>query len=233
MTVTTSISPAANADGIDDDVRPLDSDGDSLPDYLDTDPVGDGSQDSDNDGISDNVECPSFPTDCPDTDGDGTPDFLETDSDGDGIDDSDEKGSLDSGVLLDTDGDGIPDYQDLDSDGDGLPDATEGLDNDSDGDGIPDALDADSSGAPFGGDSDGDGVADMDECNSYPNCADSNNDGTPDYMDASSKPYDPDATINTALNGIGGNSPWSLLFIITALMLRRKVIQKNKQVVRK
>ncbi len=218
----------ANSDGIDDTVTPLDSDNDSLPDYLDTVFDGDRSNvDTDNDGISDEVECPVFPTDCPDTDLDGTPDFLETDSDGDGFDDGDEAGSLSSGILLDTDGDGLPDYQDTDSDGDGIPDATEGLSADTDGDGIPDALDADSSGAAFGGDSDGDGIADMDECNSYPDCRDSNDDGTPDYMDASSSPYDSNATINTGLNGVGSNGPWSLLFIITAFVLRRKVVKRN------
>ena len=218
----------ANSDGIDDTVTPIDGDNDSLPDYLDTVFDGDRSNvDTDNDGISDEVECPVFPTDCPDSDLDGTPDFLETDSDGDGFDDSDETGSLSSGILLDTDGDGLPDYQDTDSDADGIPDATEGLSADTDSDGIPDALDADSSGAAFGGDSDGDGVADMDECDSYPDCNDSNDDGTPDYMDATANPYNPDAVINTGLNGVGSNGPWSLLFIITAFVLRRKVILKS------
>ena len=82
-----------NNDGIDDDVTPLDSDGDNLPEYLDT--VFDGSRaeaDTDNDGISDEAECPVFPTDCPDTDGDGTPDYLDTDSDSDGVPDAYEAG---------------------------------------------------------------------------------------------------------------------------------------------
>ncbi|MBT8135089.1 MAG: hypothetical protein KJO03_11310, partial [Gammaproteobacteria bacterium] len=93
--------------------------------------------------------------------------------------------------------------------------------------GIPDALDADSSGAAFGGDSDGDGIADLDECSSYPACNDSNNDGTPDYMDASSSPYDVNDTINTGLNGVGSNGPWSLVFMITVFVLRRKVVKRN------
>ena len=217
-----------NNDGVDDSVLPRDSDADNLPDYLDTVFDGDRSGvDTDKDGIPDDTECPVFPTDCPDSDNDGTPDFLETDSDGDGLDDGDEKGSLSSGVLLDTDGDGLPDYQDTDSDGDGIPDAAEGLSADTDGDGIPDVLDADSSGAVFGGDSDGDGIVDMDECISYPDCKDSNNDGTPDYMDADVNPYDSSAKINTGLNGVGSNGPWSLLFIITAFVLRRKVVKRN------
>ena len=213
-----------NADGIDDDVTPRDTDGDNLPDYLDTVFDGEsGTADTDKDGILDDVECPVFPTDCPDSDNDGTPDFLETDSDGDGLGDDEEAGSLSSGILLDTDGDGVPDYQDTDSDNDGVSDTIEGLSADSDADGIPDALDADSSGAPFGGDSDGDGVVDIDECNTYPDCADSNNDGTPDYMDSSYRPYDPNANINTGLNGVGSNGPWILLLIPMTLLIRRKI----------
>ena len=104
-----------------------------------------------------------------------------------------------------------------------LDDAAEGLTTDSDSDGIPDALDADSSGTPFGGDSDGDGVVDMDECNSYPDCADSNADGTPDYMDAAARPYDPNAEIITGLNGVGSNGPVTLLILITTMMLRRRL----------
>ena len=41
--------------------------------------------DSDGDGISDNVECPSVP--CRDTDGDDIFDFLDRDSDNDGLED--------------------------------------------------------------------------------------------------------------------------------------------------
>jgi hypothetical protein len=220
----------ANTDGIDDAAIQLllDGDSDNLPDYLDI--VFDGDRDTvdtDKDGIPDSVECPVYPTDCPDSDADGTPDFLETDSDGDGIDDRDEAGTQAPGILLDTDGDGTPDYRDTDSDDDGLDDAVEGLSSDADSDGIPDALDPDSTGAAFGGDSDGDGVADMDECMSYPGCSDSDNDGTPDYMDADINPYEPDAVINTGLNGVGGNGPWSLLLIITAFVLRRKAFCKS------
>jgi Bacterial surface protein, Ig-like domain/Bacterial Ig-like domain/GEVED domain len=217
----------ANADGIDDAPVLLDADNDNLPDYLDT--VFDGfpeDADTDKDGIPDAVECPVYPTDCPDSDADGMPDFLETDADNDGIDDSIEAGVAAPGILSDTDGDGTPDYRDMDSDNDGIDDSVEGLIVDADSDGIPDALDADSGGAAFGGDSDGDGVADMDECLSYPGCTDSDNDGTPDYMDADVNPYDPDATITTGLNGVGSNGPWSLLLIIAAFVLRRKVARK-------
>ncbi len=209
----------ANSDGIDDNVLPLDSDGDTLPDYLDIVFDGTGEDDTDGDSIIDNIECPTFPTNCPDSDNDGLPDFRETDSDGDGINDAIEAGT-NPAIPLDTDGDGTSDYQDTDSDNDGIDDSVEGI-VDVDSDGIPDYVDADTNGAAFGGDSDGDGVEDLAECESYPNCADSDNDGTPDYMDAHSQPYNPNAAINTGLNGVGSNGPWMLLLIPFALLTRK------------
>ncbi len=64
--------------------------------------------DSDGDGIPNDVECPD-PPDCPDTDDDGTPDYLDRDSDNDGYRDRVECPEL---PCRDTDGNGIPDYQD-------------------------------------------------------------------------------------------------------------------------
>jgi large repetitive protein len=119
--------------------------------------------DGDNDGISDEIECPNF-TNCPDSDGDGTPNYLDTDSDNDGIGDAVEKN-------IDSDGDSIPDYLDTDSDNDGIPDSIEGY-IDSDGDGIMNYLDLDS---------DGDGIEDRIE--SY---IDSDRDGIPNYLDLDS-----------------------------------------------
>jgi hypothetical protein len=169
-------------DGIDDSVEGVfDSDGDGIPDYVDVGATGD----SDGDGIPDKVECPVFPTDCPDTDSDGSPDYLDTDADNDGIDDAVEAG-VDPTLPVDTDGDGTPDYRDTDSDGDSVDDQTEGL-TDNDVDGIPDYVDASSAGpVPNAGDSDGDGIADNIECALYPLCADSDNDGMPDYMEIDS-----------------------------------------------
>ena len=98
-------------------IMPLDSDGDGIPDFVET---------LDRD-----------------TDKDGTPDYLDTDSDNDGIPDYIESGisdACDNDSPVDTDGDGVPDYLDLDSDGDGMPDASEGT-SDCDGDGIPNYID--------------------------------------------------------------------------------------------
>jgi len=168
----------ADGDGITDEdegrAEGVDTDGDTLPDYRDTD--------SDNDIISDQIEAGDSDITTPpiDSDGDGTPDFRDLDSDGNGILDEDE-GSLDSngdgtrdfadddndGDLTDdveeiggtpsaprdTDGDGIPDYMDLDSDGDTISDLHE-HDGDTDFDRIPDRLDLDS---------DGDGIPDAEE----------------------------------------------------------------------
>lgn len=98
-------------------IMPLDSDGDGIPDFVET---------LDRD-----------------TDKDGTPDYLDTDSDNDGIPDYIESGisdACDNDSPVDTDGDGVPDYLDLDSDGDGMPDASEGT-SDCDRDGIPNYID--------------------------------------------------------------------------------------------
>ncbi|MBQ9817991.1 MAG: hypothetical protein IJM59_11095, partial [Proteobacteria bacterium] len=85
--------------------KPVDCDGDTVPDYMDTDSDNDGltdaqegmlrlasngflaryNSDTDGDGISDKIE---GLTD--DSDGDGIPNFLEVDSDNDGLSDKDE-----------------------------------------------------------------------------------------------------------------------------------------------
>ncbi len=86
-----------------------DTDGDGIPDYLDTDDDGDGvdtaNEDLDGDGNPIND----------DTDGDGTPNYLDTDDDGDGKITADEDGNDDGDPTNDDcDSDGIPDYLDVD-----------------------------------------------------------------------------------------------------------------------
>ncbi len=85
-----------------------DTDGDTIPNYLDDDDDGDGVltifETTDNEGN---------PTD---TDGDGEVDYLDDDDDGDGISTSNEDAdpNMDGNPddALDTDGDGTPDYLD-------------------------------------------------------------------------------------------------------------------------
>ena len=220
----------------------VDLDGDGIPDHLDADKDGDGvidgvdsdptdpddpnpggdGNDSDGDGVKDDVECPSGVI-CPDSDGDNIPDYMDTDSDNDGIDDSVEGAS-------DTDGDGIPDRIEsnvLDSDGDGDADFDDtnadddangddgtggeqdgvesGTWNDTDDDGIPDHLDGDDAG-PGAGDTDGDGIDDDVECTTGYICPDSDGDGIPDYADDDSDNDGIDdateGTTDTDLDGI-------------------------------
>ncbi|WP_298557567.1 Hint domain-containing protein [uncultured Aliiroseovarius sp.] len=118
----------------------VDTDGDGIVDYLDLD--------SDNDGITDNVEGQS-------TGGYVAP--TGTDTDGDGIDDAYDTtpttGHVGSSGLTpeDTDLDGTGDYRDTDSDNDGLTDVEEAghgvtqtaidASGDADGDGIKDVVD--------------------------------------------------------------------------------------------
>ncbi|HSW60986.1 MAG TPA: hypothetical protein VLJ60_09315 [bacterium] len=80
-----------------------DTDGDGLPDCLDTD--------SDGDGIADTAECPVQP--CADTDTDGTADYLDRDSDNDGLLDKKEKETGTDPLDKDTDDDGTDDLAEI------------------------------------------------------------------------------------------------------------------------
>lgn len=165
------VDPDDNNNGIDDiteagGVDPsLDTDGDKIPDYLDTDFAGftdtngdgiDDRRDLDMDGVPDHLD--------KDTDNDGIPDAVElnggvlpsnmdadgayppsysltNDSDGDGI--VDDVDISTGGVALsnpDTDGDGVNDFRDLDSDEDGIVDLIEAGGLDADGDGMIDGF---------------------------------------------------------------------------------------------
>lgn len=80
--------------------------------------------DSDGDGIPDEIEKGENEQKPRDTDKDGTPDYKDSDSDNDGKPDSEEAGQNPE-KPQDTDKDGLPDYRDLDSDNDGKPDSEE------------------------------------------------------------------------------------------------------------
>ena len=105
-----------------------DTDGDSIPNYLDPDDDGDGVPTADESG---------------DTDGDSIPNYLDPDDDGDSVLTIYEDPTL----PRDTDGDSIPDYLDNDDDGDGIETSDENPDPN--GDGNPnDAVDTDMNGIP-------------------------------------------------------------------------------------
>ncbi|RRQ47559.1 gliding motility-associated C-terminal domain-containing protein [Maribacter algicola] len=146
----------ANGNGVDDAYEgggniglfPIDTDGDSLPDYLD--------EDSDNDNVPDSIEAH-------DQNHDGIADFtlFGSDQDGDGLDDGYEGSNVNDidvndelddpyGQLPNTDSDLESDYRDTDDDDDGIETIDEDLNgdgdysnDDSDGDGTPNYLDSD------------------------------------------------------------------------------------------
>ncbi|MDY7395986.1 gliding motility-associated C-terminal domain-containing protein [Aureibaculum sp. 2210JD6-5] len=153
----------ANNDGLDDAtaLSPLplpDTDGDTVPNYLDLD--------SDNDGITDVTEAGGT-----DADGDGIIDGF-TDANNDGLDDATALSPL---PLPDTDGDTVPNYLDLDSDNDGITDVTEAGGTDADGDGIIDGFT----------DANDNGLDDATETTPLP-VPDSDGDTVPNYLDLDS-----------------------------------------------
>jgi hypothetical protein len=128
--------PDSDGDGVSDvdeagdrdcSSRPIDTDRDGTPDFLDLDSNGDG--------IPDAMQRDT------DIDGDGIADVRDADVDGDAIPNVDEFGPGPS--ARDTDSDGIPDVIDGDSDGDTIPDTLEGT-RDPDGDMVPSYIDLDS-----------------------------------------------------------------------------------------
>jgi hypothetical protein len=137
-----------------------------------------GPLDTDGDTISDEDEGAFADGGPVDTDGDGTPDYLDDDTDGDTIPDETERGNLHTEETpVDSDEDGTPDFRDGDSDDNGIPDAVEGT-RDTDGDGRADYADPDN---------DGDSLTDVEEIGSDPAApSDFDEDGTPDYMDKDS-----------------------------------------------
>ena len=106
-----------------------DSDGDGITNNLDNCPstANADQADTDGDGIGD--VCDNAPTVANanqlDTDGDGVGDVSDTDDDGDGVADTDDAFPLDASESADTDGDGIGDSADPDLDNDGVLDTVD------------------------------------------------------------------------------------------------------------
>ncbi|MDG1238566.1 MAG: gliding motility-associated C-terminal domain-containing protein, partial [Flavobacteriales bacterium] len=202
-------------DGIsDDDEGTGDSDGDGIPDYLDIDSdndgiydvveSGNGSQDTNNDGVVDvndngftdtdnnGMADGSDDTTPIDSDGDGIANYLDLDSDNDGIYDVIESGN----GSQDTNNDGVVDINDTnftDNDNDGMADGTESnIPSDSDNDGIADFIDLDS---------DNDGIFDVVESGFGAN--DTNNDGSVDSNDNGFSDVDNDGMSDNS----EGNNP--------------------------
>ena len=147
-----------NGNGLDDiyeadgnlGIIPEDTDGDSLPDYVD--------EDSDNDNIPDNIEGHDY-----NQDGIADVNLIGSDKDNDGLDDGYEGSiTIDTDVndeindpyndLPNTDGDGESDYRDTDDDNDGIESKDEDVNidgnyanDDSDNDGIPEYLEPNAS----------------------------------------------------------------------------------------
>ncbi|MBQ9244287.1 MAG: hypothetical protein IJ165_13900 [Proteobacteria bacterium] len=163
-------APDADNDGISDEnegrAENRDSDGDTVPDYLD--------DDSDGDTIPDRIEAGNegcANTKPVDTDSDMIPDYLDDDSDDNGIPDSLEAGANPQSPI-DTDGDTVPDYIDDDNDGDGIPDILEIYGEVVSGANLPEGK--------ISADCDGDGQAD--DAGTAENPRDCDADGVPDYM---------------------------------------------------
>ena len=181
-----------------------DTDGDKIPDFLDSNDQDGPKGDADSDGLTNRREehLGSDPLDLDgDSDNDGVLDGMEKkrDSDGDGVrdivDPDDDNDGIVNEVIGDFDGDGILNYLDTDSDNDGIPDAEEG-DDDPDGDSLPNYLDTDSDndGIPDSSDPVRDQPCDGTEIPSSGNlfgegCADSDCDGIPDVEESTQLTY--------------------------------------------
>ena len=149
-----------------------DSDGDGITNNLDNCPstANADQADTDGDGIGD--VCDNAPNisnaNQLDTDGDGEGDVSDTDDDGDGVADSEDAFPLDASESADTDGDGVGDSADPDLDNDGILDTVDNCLYTPNADQLD--TDADGIGNVCDSDDDGDGFSDADEitCSSDP-----------------------------------------------------------------
>ena len=219
-------TPDEDGDGLIDD--PSDSDGDGVPNAIDSAPETEGGfesptdtdndgipniddLDDDNDGILDELEGNG------DTDGDGVPDIVDLDSDNDSIPDIVESGlTAEQIAQLDTDGDGIIDpTHEFGNNGvvDTIETTPDSGELDFDGDGVADdPVDTDGDGVPDFQDldSDNDGLNDIVEVGN----PDENGDGLVDDPtdsdgDGLADPVDPDnnGTLTTPVDADGDNAP--------------------------
>jgi hypothetical protein len=148
--------------------KPVDNDGDYLPDSMD--------QDNDNDGYDDVIEYlyetdPFDESSVPDDlDSDFIPDSMDSDLDGDGIQNELDVFPIDSSEWEDLDGDNIGNNADLDDDADGIPDSEDEYPLDTDNDGLANDIDWDD---------DSDGILDWEDAN----LLDTDNDGQKNDVD--------------------------------------------------
>jgi hypothetical protein len=196
-----------------------------------------GGPDSDGDGVPDSVDTfPNDPNETADTDGDGVGnnadvfpnDASETaDTDGDGVGDNGDAFPANAAESIDTDSDGVGDNADAfpnnvsettDTDGDGVGDNTDAFPTDAtetadtDTDGVGDNGDAFPADATETTDTDSDGVGD--NADAFPadasETADNDSDGVGDNADIDA---DNDGLLNTAEASSGGPSnidAWTL-----------------------
>jgi outer membrane protein OmpA-like peptidoglycan-associated protein len=153
-----------NADGMDDLYLPIDTDRDTIANYLDND--------SDNDNYGDRLETSGFTLSLLDSDLDGIDDIFDVDNTG-GIDANNDGIADLLFALLDNDSDGVFNYLDADSDNDNIGDAEEGI-ADNDFDGVLNRYDRDS---------DNDGISDYIESGTPTREGDTNNNGLDDSID--------------------------------------------------
>ena len=209
--------------GLDKDGRPIDTDGDGVPDVVEkqqgTDPKDPHSRrDTDGDGHPDWVEDiagsdKNDPNSVPkDTDGDGVPDVVERNQG---------TNPKDANDFRDTDKDGVPDYVEAidgtdpkkaDTDGDGLTDGkekelgTDPLKKDTDGDGVDDGQEVKDGTDPLNPDTDGDGLNDgkEKELGTDPLKKDTDGDGVTDSQELKdgTDPKDPKSFKDTDGDGV-------------------------------
>ena len=218
-----------------DNDKSIDTDGDGLPDSLETSQYGTNpnNPDTDGDGLSDGFEVangldPLVPEQI-DTDQDGFNDSEDlfpndpsewNDTDGDGLGDNTDAFPTDACAKDDTDGDGLPDNI-LDGENDPMPNCETDLieDSDDDNDGIEDVddvfpldpnehadYDQDGIGDNADSDDDGDGVDDVDDAFPLDPNESQDSDGDGVGDNTDQLPEDGNETLDSDGDGIGDNA---------------------------